>query len=154
MFDLHPALHAADLQVAWSSEHGLAPIGSPHGYYTGDSLVSSPWLQSFEVLGVLPWDDRKIRNWLRSAGVGQVEVKSRGLYPLRMQLDANACQRRYSVAAGMPLTLLVTRIGERLRGIADRARRVCLLARDSSRMMGDVRPPSPRARTSLPRCNH
>lgn len=119
-FDLHPTLHAADLQIGWGIEHGLAPIGSSHGYFTGDSPVSSSWLQTFEVLDVLPWDDRKIRKWLRSVGAGLVEVKSRGLYPLRMQFDANAYQRRYSVAGGMPVTLLVTRIGERLRGIAAR----------------------------------
>lgn len=120
VFDLHPTLHAADLQIGWGSEQGLSPIGSSHGYFTGDSPVDSAWLQAFEVLDVLPWDDRKIRKWLRSVGAGQVEVKSRGLYPLRMQFDANAYQRRYSVASGMPVTLLVTRIGERLRGIAAR----------------------------------
>ncbi|MEZ6075373.1 MAG: hypothetical protein R3C56_06795 [Pirellulaceae bacterium] len=98
----------------------MSPIGSPHGYFTGDSPVDSAWLQAFEVLDVLPWDDRKIRKWLRSVGAGQVEVKSRGLYPLRMQVDANAYQRRYSVASGMPVTLLVTRIGDRMRGIAAR----------------------------------
>ncbi len=120
VFDLHPTLHAAELQIGWGLEHGLAPIGSPHGYYTGDSWLRSPWLQTFEVLEVLAWDDRKIRKWLRSAGAGQVEVKARGLYPLRMQLDANACQRRYATAVGKPVTLLVTRIGERLCGIAAR----------------------------------
>lgn len=120
VFDLHPTLHAADLQIGWGIEQGLSPIGSPHGYFTGDSPVDSAWLQAFEVLDVLPWDDRKIRKWLRNVGAGQVEVKSRGLYPLRMQVDANAYQRRYSVASGMPITLLVTRIGDRMRGIAAR----------------------------------
>lgn len=120
VFDLHPTLHAADLHAAWASQHGLRPVGESHGYYTGDSRLSSPWAQGFEVLDVLAWDDRKIRKWLRSFGAGPVEVKARGLYPLKLQLDANACQRRYSVADGIPLTLLVTRIGERLRGIAAR----------------------------------
>lgn len=128
VFDLHPTLHAADLQIGWGSEQGLSPIGSPHGYFTGDSPLSSPWLQGFEVLDVLPWDDRRIRKWLRRAGAGQVEVKSRGFYPLRMQFDANAYQRRYSVAGGTPVTLLVTRIGERLRGIA--AQRINTLCKD------------------------
>ncbi len=120
VFDVHPTLHAAELQVGWGIEHGLAPIGSPHGYFTGDSIVDSPWLQTFEVLDVLPWDDRRIRKWLRSVGAGQVEVKSRGLYPMRMRFDANVCQRRYSATDGRPVTLLVTRMGERLRAIAAR----------------------------------
>lgn len=120
VYDLHPTLHAADLQRVWSSEHGLRPISEAHGYYSSDALVQSPWAQAFEQIAVLAWDDRKIRQWLRGFGAGQVEVKVRGVHPIKLHIDANACQKRYSRADGEPIALLVTRIGDRLRGIAAR----------------------------------
>lgn len=120
VFELSPTLHAAELHRPWSTQHGLSPICEAHGYYTSNTLVCSPWSQAFECITVLAWDDRKIRKWLRGFGAGQVEVKVRGVYPLQLHIDANACQRRYSRAGGTPVTLLVTRIGDRLRGIAAR----------------------------------
>ncbi len=120
VFDIHPTLHAADLHRPWSVEHGLSPISESHGYYTSDTLVCSAWAQAFERIVVLAWDDRKIRKWLRGFGAGQVEVKVRGVHPMKLRVDANACQRRYSRSDGEPVTLLVTRIGDRLRGIAAR----------------------------------
>lgn len=120
VFDLHSTLHAAELHRPWSAEHGLSPISESHGYYTSDALLCSPWTQVFERIAVLAWDDRKIRKWLHSFGAGQVEVKVRGVYPMKLRIDANACQRRYSRIEGEPVTLLVTRIGDRLRGIAAR----------------------------------
>ncbi len=120
IFDLHPTLHAAGLQVAWAQQHGLTPLASPHGYFTGETYQRSPWSQGFEVLDVLAWDDRKIRKSLRNHGAGIVEVKSRSLYPLSMKLDTNACQRRYSRPDGQPLVLLVTRIGRNLKCIIGR----------------------------------
>lgn len=120
VYELSPTLHAAELHRPWSTQHGLSPICESHGYYTSNTLVSSPWTQAFECIAVLAWDDRKIRKWLRGFGAGQVEVKVRGVYPMQMHIDANACQRRYSRAEGTPVTLLVTRIGDRLRGIAAR----------------------------------
>lgn len=120
VFELSPTLHAAELHRPWSVQQGLSPICESHGYYTSNTLISSPWTQAFECIAVLAWDDRKIRKWLRGFGAGQVEVKVRGVYPMKMNIDANACQRRYSRAEGTPVTLLVTRIDDRLRGIAAR----------------------------------
>lgn len=120
VFELHPTLHAAELHRPWSAAHGLSPISESHGYHTSDTLVCSAWAQAFERIAELAWDDRKIRKWLRGFGAGQVEVKVRGVHPLKLHVDANACQRRYSRVGGEPVTLLVTRIGDRLRCIAAR----------------------------------
>ncbi len=120
VFDLHSVLHAAELQTAWAGQHNLRCLGSPHGFFTGDAPLNSPWTQMFEVLEVLSWDDRQIRKWLRKRQVGVVEVKTRGLLDHSINIDANACQRRYSAAQGEPVTLLVTRLAGRVRGIVAR----------------------------------
>ncbi len=113
LFDLHNTLHAANLQAAWATTHGLRCLTDQHGYFTGDQLLHSPWLQAFEVLEVLPWDDRRVRKWLHGYQAGSVEVKCRSV-----KIDANAYQKQYSRPAGKPVTLLVTRLGDRVRAIA------------------------------------
>ncbi len=111
--DLHAVLHAAELQVAWANENGWRPLGGIHGYFTSDSMkAASEWAQYFEVKEVLPWDDRKVRKWLRSCEVGTVEVKNR-----MVKLDANEFQRRYSGSGNRPISILVTRLGDRVRAI-------------------------------------
>lgn len=129
VYELHPVLHAAGLHSAWANEHGLLRVGEAHGYFTADHALANPWVQAFEVIDVVPWDDRQLRKWLRQHGYGPVEVKTRGLSPSgqggvrsgsqrHLQVDANACQRKYSAPAGEPVTLLVTRLAGRIRGIA------------------------------------
>lgn len=120
VFDLHNVLHASDLQTSWADRHNLRCLGSAHGYFTADSPLDSPWASAFEVLEVLPWDDRQLRKWLRKRGAGKVEVKTRGLLDRSIHIDANACQKRYSAAEGEPMTLLVTRLANRIRCIVAR----------------------------------
>jgi hypothetical protein len=117
VYDLHAVLHASQLHTAWAAANDLQQLGGEHGYFTGSKQVDSPWAQCFEYLEELPWDDRKIRKWIRSANPGTVEVKNR-----LVRMDANAFQRRYSGTGALPLTLLVTQLGGRTRAIA--ARRV------------------------------
>ncbi len=124
LFDLHNVLHAAELQSAWAHENNICCLSDDHGYYTSDAPLDSPWAQAFEVLAVLPWDDRQLRKWLRNHCVGTVEVKTRALQDHSISIDANACQRRYSSSEGEPLTLLATRVEGRIRGVI--ARRVPL----------------------------
>jgi hypothetical protein len=113
IFDLHPTLHVSGLALAWAHQQNLYPISGEHGYYTGSQSVPGPWAQSFQVMDVIAWDDRKIRKWLKQNQVGQVEVKCR-----MVTMNANDFQRRYSKPEGRPVTLLVTRIGDRVRAIA------------------------------------
>lgn len=115
VYDLHATLHAADLQVEWGRQHELQPLGGEHGFFTGASMIESPWAQAFEVIDVLPWDDRKVRKWLRAYRPGVVEVKTR-----LAKVDANLYQRRYSGDGSQAVTLLVTQLGQRIRAIAAR----------------------------------
>jgi hypothetical protein len=119
VLDLDNTLHASDLQSAWAERHSLKAISDPKGFYTSTCSPASPWVQSFRVEQVIPWDDRRVRKLLRQLGAGIVEVKTR-----LVKLDANFWQRRYSTPLGKKYTLLVTRFGNRVRCVvAQRARR-------------------------------
>ncbi|MEZ6135745.1 MAG: methyltransferase domain-containing protein [Pirellulaceae bacterium] len=115
VFDLHPVLHAADLQLSWADQHNLQPLGSEHGYFTGTSPIHGPWVQCFQMIEELPWDDRKVRKWLRSREVGVVEIKNR-----LVKLNAGEFQRKYSGKGAEHYSLLVTRLGDRVRALACR----------------------------------
>ena len=112
VYEPHPAIYAAGLAPVWSSEHNLTAITNPRGYYTGPELQPGPWAQAFRVLEVIAWDDRRVRKWLRAAGAGRLEVKSR-----LITIDASELQRRYSQSEGRPLVCLLTRSGKGLRAI-------------------------------------
>lgn len=115
VFDLHSVLHASELQTAWAAKYELRALTDGGGYYVGADPVHTSWAHTFEVLDVVAWDDRKVRKTLRNLGAGRVEVKNRLL-----RLDANAYQRRYSTPDGQPITLLVTKMGDRVRAIVAR----------------------------------
>ncbi|MEM7475254.1 MAG: class I SAM-dependent methyltransferase [Planctomycetota bacterium] len=110
--DLNNVLHAAELCQSFAKEHALQSVSGTHGYYTGGEPVYSPWCQCFRVLETVSWDDRKLRKLLRRYEPGTVEVKNR-----LFRMDANVMQRRYSGNGARRLTLLVTRIGQRIRAI-------------------------------------
>lgn len=112
VFDLHATLHAAELQPAWAALNNLQAITDVRGYFTSDKPMNNSMAQCFEVIDVVPWDDRKMRKWLRERDVGNVEIKCR-----LIRLDASDFQRRYSGQKGPPVTILVTRVGHRVRGI-------------------------------------
>jgi THUMP domain-like len=117
VYDCHPVLHAAQLQSLWAESVGAQPLGTSQGYFTSDLAVNSAWAQRFEVVDVLPWDQRRVKRWLREHQIGEVEVKKRLL-----QLDANEHQRQLRGAGDAKITLLITRLGERVRAVI--ARRV------------------------------
>lgn len=104
VFECHPVLHASGLQTAFSDQQGLEAIDSGNGYFTGELPLVSPWLQCFRVLDILPWDQRRLRQWLRQRKAGIIEVKKR-----LIELDANHFQRLLSQRMGESLCLLVTR---------------------------------------------
>ncbi|MCA9193929.1 MAG: hypothetical protein KDB03_19290 [Planctomycetales bacterium] len=118
LYDLHPVLHASQLTSDFAIQHDLNAVHSPHGYFVADRTLTSAWLQTFQVLEILPFDNRKIRSWLRLHGAGMVEVKSR-----LFSLDASKLQRQLGQSSGNSVTLLVTRIGEKIRAVA--AQRLC-----------------------------
>jgi THUMP domain-like len=115
LYDLHANLHASELQQHWALAHDLLPVSSPTGYFTGNQALHTSLAQCFEIVDVIAWDDRQVRQWLRRRSAGAVEVKCR-----LVKLDASGFQRRYSQPEGEPLTLIVTRLGKRVRCIVCR----------------------------------
>jgi hypothetical protein len=115
IYDCHAVLHAAQLQMVWAKSVDASPLGTSQGYFTADEANCSAWAQCFEVIDVLPWDERRVRRWLREHCIGEVEVKKRLL-----QLDANEHQRKLRGIGELKITLLITRLGDRVRAVLAR----------------------------------
>jgi hypothetical protein len=47
-------------------------------YLTSDAPAESPWLSSYRISEVLPFNLKKLKAHLRSRGIGRVVVKKRG----------------------------------------------------------------------------
>ena len=112
IYDCHAVLHAAQLQLTWAESVGAEALGTSQGYFTSDNESHSAWAQVFEVIEVLPWDQRRVKRWLREHKIGEVEVKKRLL-----QLDANESQRQLRGAGSDKITLMITRLGDRVRAV-------------------------------------
>lgn len=86
VFEPDPAILAAGLIGALAAKYGFEAVAPRVPYLTGDLAAGSEQnalqdgtLACFEVLDVLPLRIKAIREWLRARGIGQVEVKKRGV---------------------------------------------------------------------------
>ncbi len=77
-------------------------------YICTSATVSSPWVTSYEVLDVLPFQLKRLRAYLRARDVGQVVVKKRG-----SAVDVDELRRslRLDRAGSERRTLVLTRVG-------------------------------------------
>ncbi len=75
-------------------------------YVTGDALVATPLASAYEVIEVLPYQEKVLRAWARSRGVGTLEIKKRGV-----DVEPSALRKRLSPKGSESATLIVTRIG-------------------------------------------
>jgi hypothetical protein len=100
-----PSVLAANLQGALAGENGLQAVAAGVGYLTADEPRGSPLLVTFEVLDVMPYRPRSVKSWLRSRGMGRLEVKKRGV-----DLDPARVQRDLHVPGDNAATILLCRM--------------------------------------------
>jgi SAM-dependent methyltransferase len=89
LFDPAAALVRAELEGNVAAELGLHTIGAGLAVFTGDSLVSSPFLTAYRVEAVLPLDAKKVNAHLTASGIGRVTVVQCG-----SGVDADAISRK------------------------------------------------------------
>ncbi len=77
LVDPDPAVVRAHLVRQYGSRHGLWQLDPHLAYLSGDR--PPPTGRAFRVLASAPFQERTVAGWLRSAGVGTLEIKVRGL---------------------------------------------------------------------------
>jgi hypothetical protein len=112
------AVLAAKLTHVLSGEHHLKAVSRQAMYMTGDAMIQDAALAGFEVLEVLPHDERQLKAWLRQRGIGRLEVKKRGC-----DVDPEKLRKRLGGQGDDSATLLICPVGGKVQAIV--ARRVC-----------------------------
>ncbi|RIX30371.1 class I SAM-dependent methyltransferase [Amnibacterium setariae] len=87
---------------------GTHPVGPGIAYLSGDGPAASPFLTSFAVDAVLPFDRQRIRKELRARGIGRLEIKKRGV-----DLDPARFRKELGLSGDGEAVLVVTRTADR-----------------------------------------
>ena len=111
------AVLAARLTHVLCEKHQLAAVSGKAMYLTGDSLARDSGLAGFEVLDVLPLDERQLKGWLRQRGIGRLEVKKRGC-----DVEPEKLRKRLGGQGDQTATLMVCPLVGKIQAIV--ARRV------------------------------
>jgi hypothetical protein len=77
-------------------------------YMSSDSVVSSPFASTFEVVQEFALDVKVLAKELKARGIGSLEIKKRGV-----DIDPAEFRKRLSLAGKNSATLFLTRLGER-----------------------------------------
>jgi SAM-dependent methyltransferase len=73
-----PAVIRSGLVATVAADLGATLIDPTIAYLTSDARADSPWVTSYRVVEVLPFNLKKLKALLRARGVGRVVVKKRG----------------------------------------------------------------------------
>jgi SAM-dependent methyltransferase len=73
-----PAVIRSGLVATVAADLGATLIDPTIAYLTSDARADSPWVTSYRVAEVLPFNLKKLKALLRARGVGRVVVKKRG----------------------------------------------------------------------------
>ncbi|WP_067778850.1 class I SAM-dependent methyltransferase [Actinomyces vulturis] len=110
LFEPDDAVVRAGLVSYLGAHLGAAPVDAQIAYLTGDKDVPEQWepfVQTFEILEVLPTTQKKIAAWVRSHDVGQVEIKKRGV-----DIDPTKVRKSLPLKGSESLTLIYTRLSK------------------------------------------
>ncbi|MEX0586481.1 MAG: hypothetical protein WD176_07550, partial [Pirellulales bacterium] len=109
LFEPDPAVLAAGLSGAVAGRHALHAICPQVAYLTGDSPVSDPLVDSFEISDVLPFDVGRLKRLVRDRRIGDLEIKKRGI-----TCDPAHVRRQLQPKGDARATLIVTRQADRV----------------------------------------
>jgi THUMP domain-like len=105
VFHVDAAVLAARLTGALAAQHGLSALGAGPTYPTGSRAIEDAALACFEVRDVLPLRVRTLSQLLQARGIGQLEIKKRGV-----DIDPEKLRRDLKLSGENAATLLITNI--------------------------------------------
>jgi len=115
LFSTDAAVERGGLLGNLCREHDAGMIHPALGLITSDAMLDDAWLTGFELLEVVPWRQRKVRDWLRQHGAGVVEVKTRD-----KAVDPDHVQRDLRGKGDTSYTVFVLRFDRQVRALITR----------------------------------
>ncbi|SFD91382.1 class I SAM-dependent methyltransferase [Blastococcus tunisiensis] len=100
-----PALIRSGLLSLVAADLGATLVDPTIAYLTSDRATDSPWVRSYRVSEVLPFNLKKLKAHLRGRGIGRVVVKKRG-----SAIEPEALARRLRGPGTDAAVVVVTRV--------------------------------------------
>jgi SAM-dependent methyltransferase len=100
-----PAVIRSGLVSLVAADLGATLIDPTIAYLTSGAATESPWVSSYRVDDVLPFNLKKLRSLLRARGIGRVTVKKRG-----SPIDPEALAKQLRGPGRGTATVVVTRV--------------------------------------------
>jgi hypothetical protein len=91
----------------FANQNSLTLLSKDIAYLTSGDLIESPWLKAFEVIDVLPLDEKQIRKYLSEREIGVVEIKKRGV-----DVTPEELRKRLHLKGTGAATLILTKLGD------------------------------------------
>jgi hypothetical protein len=112
LFEPDPSLIRSGLMGNLANQLGLWSISPGIAYLSGSEVVSSPWLKTYEVLDVLPLDEKRLAAWCRDNDIGIVEIKKRGV-----DITPEALRPKLKLKGAGAVTMVLTKVGDARRAL-------------------------------------
>ncbi|ORB02217.1 SAM-dependent methyltransferase [Mycolicibacter minnesotensis] len=107
IIDPDGAVVRAGLVRHYGARHGLWQLDPDIAYLSGDDLPEG--VRGFEVLEMLPYSEKRLRQVLVARDCGTLEILVRGVRDV--QADPDALRRRLRLRGAAALSVVITRIG-------------------------------------------
>jgi hypothetical protein len=115
VYEPDAAVLAAKLEGALAHHRELRAIASGIAYFTGDEPISDGAFDGFEVMEILPYDARSVKQWLAARDIGRLEIKKRGV-----PLEPEKVRRELANNGTDAATVLLAKISGRVKAIVAR----------------------------------
>lgn len=101
--------HLINLLAEQTNTHTIDP---QIAYLTGNDNINSPWLKSYKIEQVLPFDRKQLKAYIKQNDIGTLEIKKRGA-----DITPEELRKELAPKGKNKATLIVTRIGDAHRAI-------------------------------------
>ncbi|GAA1051080.1 class I SAM-dependent methyltransferase [Arthrobacter russicus] len=121
LYEPDPAVIRAGLVADLAKRIGAHLVDPQIAYLAAAEPLDTPFARGYRIIDVLPYNVKVLRNWVREAGIGTLEIKKRGTAvtpeELRKQLLGGKAGK---AKAKNSATLVLTRIGsERVAAVVE-----------------------------------
>lgn len=115
VFDPDPAVVRSGLVDVLAERLGLSRLDAAEEYLTGDSLVDSAFVRTFEVQAELSNNPKELKAYLRGSRIGQLEIKCR-----HIPVDVDRLRKQLPLPGDEPGVLIFARLEGKARALITR----------------------------------
>jgi SAM-dependent methyltransferase len=115
VFDPDPGIVRSGLLDLLAESNKLCRLDEEEEYLTADCLPETSFVRSFEVIDVLPYQEKELRRYFRAADFGQLEIKCR-----HIKVPIEPLRKKLTLEGSQPGVLIVAREAGHARAIVCR----------------------------------